>query len=176
MRSLITVLTGWKGYAAVGLLVAVSVWTVQEWRHDAKHARLVAGHSRLLEEQAIAVVESVQAARQIERQRAAAVEKERDHAIEKNVALAADVAASRTVSERMRTELNSLRASHASGNTSAAAGGPSQSGADAIGLLIDMYTGLDQAGRDVAEYADRLRIAGLACERAYDAVRTDTEL
>lgn len=152
-------------------LGAAASWTAQEWRHDAKHARLVAEHSRLLETQANAVVESVQAARNEEQRRMAAVEKERDLVIEQNEILAADVAAGRTVSDRLRQQLDALRARYASCHSAAAERGPGQPGADPIGLLIDMYAGLDQTGREVAEYADRLKIAGLACERSYDTVR-----
>lgn len=46
--------------------------------------------------------------------------------------------------------------------------GPGQPGTDPIGVLIDLLTGVESAGREVAEYADRLRIAGAVCERAWD--------
>lgn len=35
----------------------------------------------------------------------------------------------------------------------------------------DMLTGMESAGREVAEYADRLKIAGAACEGAWGAIR-----
>ena len=35
----------------------------------------------------------------------------------------------------------------------------------------DMLEGVQSAGREVAEYADLLRVAGLACERAFDGIR-----
>ncbi|TKR55308.1 DUF2514 family protein [Allopusillimonas ginsengisoli] len=148
-----------------------TAWLAQGWRCGAKLANLRTDHAAVLEQQAQAVVASVQVAREIEQRRAAAVEQERDHAIEQTQTLAADVAASRAVSERLQRELGALRARYAGGNTAAAVRGQGEQGSDTIRVLIDMYTGLESAGRGVAEYADRLRITGLGCERAYDGIR-----
>lgn len=152
-------------------LGAAAAWTAQEWRHDARHARLIAEHSQLLEQQAQAVVESVQAALNEEQRRMDELENQRDIAIEQNEALAADVAAGRTVSERLRQQLDALRTRYTSCHSAAAERGPGQSDIDAIGVLADMYQGLEQRGRAVAEYADRLKIAGLACERSYASLQ-----
>ncbi|WP_237173059.1 DUF2514 family protein [Paracandidimonas lactea] len=174
-KTALAMLGGWKGYvaalAAGALLAGIGAWTVQGWRTDAQLASLRADHAAVLEQQAQAVVASVQAARDLEQRRTAAVENERDNAIEQSTALAADVAAGRTAAQRLRRELSALRERQAGGDTASAQRGPGQSGTDAIGLLIELYAGLDGAGREVAEYADRLRIAGLTCERSYDRVR-----
>lgn len=146
-------------------------WMVNGWRMDAKLASLQADHASVLEQQANAVVASVQAARQIEQKRTEIVESQRDIAIEQNEVLATDVAAGAAVSERLRGQLSALRARHASRIATPANGGQGEQDTDAIGLLIDMLQGMDGAGRELAEYADRLKIAGLACERTYDGVR-----
>ena len=159
------------GAAVCVALGMAAAWIVQEWRHGAKQARLEAAHSQLLEQQAHAVVESVQAARNEEKRRTDAVEKQRNDAIEQNEALAAGVAAGRAVSERLRQQLATLRARTGGVDTAAAERGEGQPGADPIGLLIGVLEGLDSTGREVAEYADRLRIAGLACEGSYDSLR-----
>src|SRR5690606_202857 len=138
---MIKYLTGWKGYAAAGLLAFGVGWVINGWRYDAQQARLEAAHAAVLEKQALAVVESVQAARNEEKRRTDAVEKQRNDAIEQNEALAADVAAGRAVSERLRTELNALRARYAGSNTTAAERGEGQPGADPIGLLIGVLEG-----------------------------------
>lgn len=168
-------LTGWRGMALVGaasaLVCGAVAWKIQAWRYDAVLANQSAEHAAVLAQQALAVVESVQAARAIEQRRAEFMEQERDHAIKQNEALAADVAAGRDVSERLRRELSALRARYAGINTGAAERGQGEQGADTIGVLIDLYQRLDQTGREVAEYADRLRIAGLACERSHDGLR-----
>lgn len=45
-----------------------------------------------------------------------------------------------------------------------------QPGDDPIGLLADVLGRADQRAGELAEYADRLRIAGIACERSYDSL------
>lgn len=151
-------------------LGALMMFAVQEWRHGAKYARLERDHATLLERQAQAVVETVLAAKRIEAQRVAAVEKQRDIAQKQNEALAADVAAGRDLSSRLRQQLDALRARAGGGDTAAAERSPGQPDIDTIGVLADMYEGLERHGRAVAEHADKLRIAGLACERSYDAL------
>lgn len=145
-------------------------WMVNGWRHGAKLARVESAHAQLLEKQAHAVVESVQAARAIEQKRADIMESERDNAIEQTRALEIDVAASADTASRLRSELNALRARYANLNTADADRSEGEPGFDAIGVLIDMYAGLDSTGREVAQYADRLRIAGRTCEAAYDSL------
>lgn len=61
---------------------------------------------------------------------------------------------------------------HGSSDTAAAPNGSSsEQGTDTIGLLAELYTRIDEAGRRIAEYSDRLRIAGLVCKRTSDRVR-----
>lgn len=168
-------ITGWKGYVAAALIAAavagVSSWKVNGWRYEARLARAEATHSQMLEQIAEATVLSVQAARAEEQRLAIELEKQRDHSRKQTEALTADLAAGRTASNRLRKELDALRARYASIDTGASGRGEGQQGADPIGVLIDLYAGLDQSGREVTEYADRLRIAGLTCEQASDAVR-----
>src|SRR5690606_13381317 len=118
-----------------------------------------------------ATVASIEAARNEEARRTAAVEEQRDIAHAKMDGLSLELAAGAAVSDRLRRELDALR--HRKGACSAAAtdGSQGEQGADAIGLLIDVLTRLESVGRQVAEYADRLEIAGLACEGSYDSMR-----
>lgn len=146
-------------------------WIAQGWRKDAKLASQQAEHAEVLEKQAQAVVASVEAARQEERRRTAAVEKERDYAQQQTEALAGDLAAGAAVSKRLRRELGTLRARYASRNTTATERGQGQQDTDTIGLLAELHARMDETGREVAEYADRLRIAGLTCEGSYDGAR-----
>lgn len=159
----------------VALLAAAlafgSGWLINGWRHDAKLARLESQHSDVLEQLAQATVASVESVRAEEARRHAAVEEQRDIAQNKLDGLALDVAAGRVVSERLRDELDALRGRGCACSAGTAERGESEPGTDSIGLLIDMLIGVESAGREVAEYADRLRIAGLACERAFDGIR-----
>jgi len=59
----------------------------------------------------------------------------------------------------------------------AAAGSPpADSRSDALDLLSGLLTRTDQAAGELARYADAAHIAGLACERSYDALtKNDTQ-
>jgi hypothetical protein len=161
---------------AVTLAMAFGAgWMSQGWRKDAVIAANQAQHANVLEQQAQAVVASVQAARVIEQRRTAAVEKERDNAQKQKDALADDLAAGATVSKRLRRELSALRAHHASRDPTIANRGQGERSTDTVGLLAELYARMDEVGRGVAGYADRLVIAGGACERAYDAVGQRTQ-
>ncbi|MGB3287967.1 MAG: DUF2514 family protein [Burkholderiaceae bacterium] len=158
--------------AAALVAVAFSVgWITNGWRKDAVIAANQAQHAGVLERQAQAVVASVQAARSEEARRTAVMEKERDNAMEQSEALAADLAAGAAASDRLRRELSKLRARYASGISTIAERSQGQQGTDTIGLLAELYARMDESGREVAGYADRLRIAGMTCERIYDETR-----
>lgn len=165
-----TYLIGAALCVAVG---ASAAWFVQGWRYGAELAELQAAHATVLEKQAQAVVVSVQAARDIEQRRTAAVENERDHALEQTQILAADLVAGRAVAVRLRRELGALRARHAGGDSASTDGGTGEPGGDPIGVLAVVLGELDDRAGAVGGYADQLRIAGLACERAYDRVRAE---
>lgn len=164
-------LAGWKGCAVAGLLAAAAGWTANGWRMDAKLARAESRHAQVLEQIAQATTASVQAARVEEARRTAAVEEQRDIAQQQAQALEADVSAAADTAGRLRVQLAELRRRGLACSAAAADGSQGQHGADSIGLLIDVLTGMESAGREVAEYADRVRIAGRSCELAYDAVR-----
>lgn len=167
--SMLSILAGWKGYAAVALVAAGAggwlVWTIQ----DAALSDLRAQQAQVLEKQAQATVASVEAARKLEQQRTAAVEKERDNAQEKYKQAAADAAARSAATQRLRQRIDQVLANARSLNPAFADGG--QTAGDPLDLLADLLTrSLETAGQ-LATYADQARIAGLTCERSYDAVR-----
>lgn len=150
-------------------------WVVNGWRHDAKLARVESQHAQVLEQLASATTASVQAARAEEARRTAAVEEQRDHAQQQAQALESDVAAGRATADRMRRELDALRRRGGACSAAATDRGPGQRGADPIGLLIDVLTRMESDGREVAEYADRMKIAGAACEGAWDRLRAGAQ-
>ncbi|WP_280817548.1 DUF2514 family protein [Variovorax sp. TBS-050B] len=71
---------------------------------------------------------------------------------------------------------NSLRAAAAgaAGRARARACAPApssgQPSGDPVGLLVDVLGRADKRAGELAEYADRLRIASVACERSYDGL------
>jgi len=159
---MIKALIGWKGYVVAAALAGVAAWVVQGWRYDAKI-------SRMTTQQAVALADAQAKAREIEQASQAAIEEVAKNADEKIAAATADADVARDSASWLRTELARLR--RASENAAVASPGKSQSGIDTIGVLIDVLEGVERNGREVAEYADRLKVAGLACEASYESLR-----
>lgn len=71
--------------------------------------------------------------------------------------------------DRMRKQLTEYTA--AARHSAASSGGsPAGGGADPLDLLAGLFSRADQAAGDLAKFADAAHIAGLACERSYDAL------
>ena len=147
-------------------------WMVNGWRWDAKLARSESQHAQVLEQLAQGTVAATQAARAEEARRTAAVEEQRDIAQQQAQALEVDVTTAASSANRLRRELDALRRRGSACGAGAANGGSRQPDTDTIGVLIDLLTGMESAGREVAEYADRLSIAGRACERAWNRLQS----
>lgn len=157
-------LAGWKGYAAAaavgGVLAAGAAWTVQSWRYDAEIASME-------RDQALQVADAQALARATEQRRWAAREGVINDAKTQAAAAAADADRARAAAERLREQVARLRAGP--GDPAAAGGG--QAAADPIGVLAVVLGELDDRAGTLARYADDARIAGLACERAYESLR-----
>lgn len=80
----------------------------------------------------------------------------------------ADLRATGVVADKLRRRLAAIAAERRA-DDSATAGGGTAAG-DPIGVLVDVLGRCEARERVVAEYADAARIAGTACERAYDAL------
>ncbi|WP_244235135.1 DUF2514 family protein [Achromobacter veterisilvae] len=168
-----TALMGWKGYAAValagGLILGGAAWTAQGWRWDAKLARAETAWAQEHEAQAQAAMTAIEAARDEGRRRTAAMEKARDDAQNQAAAAAADAAGLRAEHDRLRARVNALAHAAAARDPGAAEGSPA--GTDAVDLLAYMLGRVSRRAEELAGIADRARIAGLTCERAYEVLR-----
>lgn len=107
--------------------------------------------------------------REIERQWGAKLNEVATHAETEKSALAADLAASRLAADRLRTAASGA-ARRACAPPAAVTASAPQPDPDPLGVLVDVLAGLEERGRAVSEFADRLAIAGRACERSYDAL------
>lgn len=167
------VLAGWKGHAlalAAGVVLAGSAaWAVQGWRWDAKLARAEATYAAERDAQAQAAMTAVEAAREEGRRRTAAVEKARDEAQGMAAAAAADAVGARAERDRLHIHANALARAAVARDPDAADGSPA--GAGAVDLLAYMLSRVSRRAEALAGVADRARIAGLSCERAYEVVR-----
>lgn len=74
--------------------------------------------------------------------------------------------------ERLRQRAAAIAASvrQAGGDPAAGGRGPSQQDSAALDMLASVLGRVGDDGGTVAAYADKLRIAGSACERQYDAL------
>ncbi|WP_287814548.1 DUF2514 family protein [Achromobacter sp.] len=171
-------LVGWRGYAAaaaVGVLAAGSAaWTAQAWRYTARLADMRAAHAQERDAQAQATVAAVEAIRNEERRRMAAVEIARDDAQKQAAAAAADAVDARDEHNRLRARANTLARAAVARDPALADGSPS--GAAAVDLLAYMLGRVSDRAEELAGVADRARIAGLTCERAFDAIRRTADL
>ncbi|MGT2427905.1 DUF2514 family protein [Cupriavidus basilensis] len=161
-------------WRAAGLALAAAAlfaagWAVNGWRKDAELAELTAGQAQERRNEAYAQVKAVDQARLEEQRRTAAQTEIANDATKKLEGARADLAAANDVSGRLRQRIaDLLAASRAAGNPAAAGGSaPTE---DPIGMLADVLGRADHRAGILAEYADAARIAGQACERAYDAL------
>lgn len=96
-----------------------------------------------------------------------------DEARTETLAAQADAVRAASAAGRLSGQLAAYvaRARAAGANPAPAAGSPSQLGADPLDLLAQLYGGSDRASGEIGRFADALRIAGFACERAHDGLQ-----
>ncbi|RQT71928.1 DUF2514 family protein [Burkholderia cepacia] len=110
--------------------------------------------------------DAVAAARAEEQRRTAAQQEIANDANQQRTAALADAFAARAAAGSLQQRVDQLVA--AARHPAASAGGPATGGA--LDLLANVLGRADQRAGDLAEYADRARIAGQQCERYYDAL------
>ncbi|KVP77549.1 hypothetical protein WJ92_02925 [Burkholderia ubonensis] len=124
---------------------------------------------RLADVQAAAAttqVKAVEAARAEEQRRIAAQQEVAKNAAQQRDQARADAAAAASAADGLRKQVAVLVA----GARHPATTSGSQATGDALDLLADVLGRADQRAGELAEYADRVRIAGQQCERDYDAL------
>ncbi|MDN7454851.1 DUF2514 family protein [Burkholderia cenocepacia] len=108
---------------------------------------------------------AVAAARAEEQRRTAAQSEIANDANQQRTAALADAFAARAAAGSLQQRVDQLVAAR---HPAATAGSPAAG--DALDLLADVLGRIDRRAGDLAEYADRARIAGQQCERDYDAL------
>lgn len=109
------------------------------------------------------------AQRHEETRRQSAIDKEAADASARIATLETDLAGARSAADGLQHAAANA-AERARKGAQAAAPVAAQSGGDPLDLLVGVLTRHSGELVAVGEYADRLRIAGLACERSYDAL------
>ncbi|WP_256586808.1 MULTISPECIES: DUF2514 family protein [Pseudomonas] len=141
-------------------LSAGGTWCVQDWRYGKQLLQIEL-------DQAIALKNAGDVARQEEQRRQAAVNKEASDAREQNKAAAVDAGAADVAGERLHVEAGKLAA------TACVDPGAAQRGASATRaamVLSELFQRADKRAGELAAAYDRARIAGLACERSYQSL------
>lgn len=122
--------------------------------------------------QATLRAEEERTARETEQRRQAEIESIRADAQKQIQNAQADARDADLASERLRKQADRLAQSVRScpSDTGAADGG--KTGTNPSVLLADLLSRADERAGELAKIADRARAAGLACERAYNTLRT----
>lgn len=111
-------------------------------------------------------------AREEERRRQAAVDQVEIKAKEKIDAANADADGARNAADGLQREVNRLRASRAA-TCNAIAAGERKARGDAFSVLADVFQESVDRNRGLADALERSRVAGKACEAAYDGIRSE---
>lgn len=115
-------------------------------------------------------LQAIDAARIEDARRIAALDEVKSDAQSQIAIAAADAAAARDASQRLRERFKAT-AARACPAAPVAEGSPPA--AEAGLVLADVFGVLQDHAGQVAEYADRARIAGEACERAYQSLTAE---
>ncbi|WP_296228604.1 DUF2514 family protein [Ralstonia sp. UBA689] len=120
-------------------------------------------------------IKAVDDARIEEQRRAQQISEIANEATKQAAVARADARAAGAAAERLRARVDQLVAASRAASDSAAAGASSgQPGGDPLDVLVDVLRRTDGAAGELGEYADNLKVAGLACERSYDALAAST--
>ncbi|WP_205191608.1 DUF2514 family protein [Burkholderia sp. LMG 13014] len=115
---------------------------------------------------ATAQTKAVEAARTEEHRRSAAQQEIAENASKDRDQARADAAAAASAADGLRKQV----AVYVERARNPAAPAGSTPAGDPIGMLADVLGRADQRAGELAEYADRARIAGQQCERDYDTL------
>lgn len=162
-----------KGYA-VALAIALLAAGWQTYLHldeERDHAQTKEQYANQIADLEAAARTAEEQYRAEERRRRAALEGVVNDLEERLVESSNAAAAAVGDSRRLRNRVAQLAAtcSQATGNTSTS--GQGQAARSSGDLLADVFERGDEALREIAQYADRARIAGLACQESYDALK-----
>jgi len=169
--------SGWEGYVLLlgigvvlgGAIAGPGAWHWQANRYERQLAERGRELAELREGQVREMAAAVDAARQeyqdkVERQTEIANDATKVAESARN-----DARAAGAVAEQLRQRVAQLgAAARAPDNPTAAGAG--QAAGDPLDVLANVLSRADKRAGELAEYADASWIAGLACERSYDAL------
>jgi hypothetical protein len=151
------------GVLVMLLVTACGVWKVQDWRYEKQI-------SDLAQAQAQIVARAERWAREEEQRRYIALEKVKNSAQEQIKAAVFDVGSADAAGDRLYVTAGEFVKRSASCTVDTRVAGRSASATRAAMVLSDLLQRVDKRAGELAAAYDRARIAGLACERAYESI------
>jgi hypothetical protein len=153
----------WRTIAALtlGSCLFGAGWTANGWRKDAQIADLTRAHAQ-------ETLAATQAARADEQRRTAAQQEIANAATKEAESARNDARAAGDAAERLRVRVAELVAASRASDPAPAGSGPAAGDTDT--LLAELFRRADERAGSLASDLDAARIAGQACERAYNAL------
>ncbi|AQW29024.1 DUF2514 family protein [Ralstonia syzygii subsp. celebesensis] len=156
---------------AVVLALGLSYGTGRLQQHGADTKVFQAERTKAALDAARVQIKAVDEARIEEQRRTKKISEIADEATQQVAVARADARAAGAAADRLRERVSQLvAASRAADNSAAAGASAGQPGGDPLDVLVDVLSRTDGAAGQLGEYADKLKAAGLACERSYDAL------
>lgn len=158
----------WPLTLGLCLASALAAWLANGWRLGAELNRAKATYSERVAKAEAATAAAERTARAEEARRTEAMQEVQRVAALSRARDAADRRVSDATGERVRAAARAAAAGASPADPSPADGGAPAAGPGLV--LADLFGGADEAAGELAAALDAARTAGLACERAYDAL------
>lgn len=158
------------GAAATLLLVLASYWGVYEHGQSVERSGWEARWAARDKSDSDARAQAESSAREEEQRRQAAQQEAREDAQKEQTAADADAAGAGAAGRRLLDETSNLAASVSCAGTDPAAAERGKAATRAAMVLSELLERSVATNTELAAAYDRARIAGLACERNYDAL------
>lgn len=158
------------GAAVTLLLVLGSYWGIYQHGRGVERAAWEKAWAERDTTDSNARAQAEAAAREEEQRRQAAQEEAKEHARKEQKAADAGAAGADDAGRRLRDEASKLAASVSCPGTDPAAVERGKAATRAAMVLSELLDRSVDTNRELAAAYDRARVAGLACERSYDAL------
>ncbi|UVL17441.1 DUF2514 domain-containing protein [Pseudomonas sp. B21-023] len=164
-------MNGW-GVRVIALLAVVgSYWLVYQHGRSVERAEAEAASAIRDSGDRLAEVLGERGARREEQRRAAAHEEVRAHAQEQRTIAEGAATGADAAGQRLRNEAGKLAATVGCSGQDPAVASRGETARRAAMVLSDLLARADARAGELAAALDRARVAGLACEQAYDSLK-----
>ena len=156
-------------FALVGMLLCYGGGRWQQSAADA--ATYEAERTKVALSAAVDQMKAIDRIRDEEQRRTAAQTEIANVAKEDADRARADARAAGDAADRLRQRVDQLlAAARSTKDSGVAGGGQDKPSGDPLDVLVDVLGRSDKTSGILADYADQLKVAGLACERSYDSL------